>query len=411
MRISSNQIYLQGLKNINNQQSRMLQLQQQLSSGKKIESASDDPIASVTINRMDQRIGFTEQLQNNRQSAEAALRTEENMLSNVVGVLQRLREIQVLGGNDALSQDDRKALAEEANNLLKQVQDLANGTDNNGSYLFSGSRTDIAPFTIDGSGNYIYNGDDTIRYQSITQNLRVALNDSGADVFMRIKDGNGRFSISQTGADNTGTAVMTSGSVVDESAYIEDDYTLSFATNTAGETVVMVSGAVSGNVIPPTGLPDDAPVYVEGQSVAFNGIQVEITGTPDAGDDFSIKPSKNQSLFSTIKRMVNNLQKTVTGPEDKAVIQTENNQLMEQIDTVIDHVVIHQTDMGARLNNLDVANRLNADLILSSEGVRSQLEDADIAELATELNRHLVFLQAAQQSFVRVQGLTIFNYL
>ncbi len=411
MRISSNQIYLQGLKNINNQQSRMLQLQQQLSSGKKIESAADDPIASVTINRMDQRIGFTEQLQNNRQSAEAALRTEENMLSNVVGVLQRLREIQVLGGNDALSQDDRKALAEEANNLLKQVQDLANGTDNNGSYLFSGSRTDIAPFTIDGSGNYIYNGDDTIRYQSITQNLRVALNDSGADVFMRIKDGNGRFSISQTGADNTGTAVMTSGSVVDESAYIEDDYTLSFATNTAGETVVMVSGAVSGNVIPPTGLPDDAPVYVEGQSVAFNGIQVEITGTPDAGDDFSIKPSKNQSLFSTIKRMVNNLQKTVTGPEDKAVIQTENNQLMEQIDTVIDHVVIHQTDMGARLNNLDVANRLNADLILSSEGVRSQLEDADIAELATELNRHLVFLQAAQQSFVRVQGLTIFNYL
>lgn len=411
MRISSNQIYLQGLKNMLNQQSRLLKTQEQAASGKKVQTAGDDPIASVTINRMNQKISSTERLQKNREAAVATVRTEESMLSNVVNVLQRLREIQVLAGNDALSQDDRKALAEETDNLLNQIHELSNATDNNGSYLFSGSRASIAPFTIDGSGNYIYNGDDTTIYQAITQNLRVALNDSGSDVFMRIRNGNGRFSVSQTGADNTGTAVMSSGSVVDEASYVEDNYTVSFTTNTAGDTVVMVTGAVSGNVIPPTGLPDDAPVYNDGESITFNGIQVEMTGTPEPGDDFLIEPAKNESIFSTVKRMIANLRTTIVDGADKAVIHTENNQLLEQLDTAIEHMLTYQTEMGARLNNLDVADNLNLDLIETSKAVRYPLEEADLTELSTEINKHIVYLQVAQQSFVKVQGLTIFNYL
>ncbi|MFC3907749.1 flagellar hook-associated protein FlgL [Legionella dresdenensis] len=411
MRISSQQIYLRGLQGMQSQQGQVLKLQQQLSSGKKISLPSDDPIAASKINLMKQRISSSERLQANTDASESALKFEESALSNLVLTVQRLRELQVNAGNSALSQENREAIGKEAAELLNQLQGLANTQDSNGFYLFSGSKTGVEAITKDNAGNYIYNGDDTQRYQIVTSGLTVATSDTGSDLFMRIPNGNGRFTISQTATPNVGSAALTTGSVYDESAYVEDDYTLSFTLNTSNQVVVMVTGVNSGSVLPPSGNPDDAPVYQAGAGVNFNGIQLTINGDPQPGDSFSIKPSTNESIFSTVSRMVQNLRQPFDSATERAAVTTENNQILAQLDSALDNLLTFQAGVGARMNQLDVATNINEDVTETSKTILSSLQDTDLADAAVKLNLQIIYLQAAQQSFARIQGLTAFNYL
>ncbi len=393
------------------QQAETLRLQQQISSQKKVEYPSDDPIAAARIDLMKQRISYGERLQRNNEAAQGTLKFEESVLSNGVNVLQRLRELQVQAGNNSLTENDRKALADEAEVLLNQLQGLANTQDSNGNYIFSGSKSSAQTITRDVSGQFVYNGDQTQRFQTITSGLDVALNDNGADLFMRIPNGNGRFTVAETATPNTGNAVATSGSVVDNAAYIADDYTLQFVLNTANELVVMVSGVASGNVIPPSGDPDDAPLYTSGATISFNGLELTVTGTPSAGDSFAIEPAASESIFSTVANMIDNLRQPFSTPTQKAHTQTRNNQILEQLDSGLGNIIDHQSKVGARLNQLDVAEKVNIDLVDISTETKSGLEDANLAEVAVALNLQLTYLQIAQQTFASIQGLSAFNFI
>lgn len=411
MRISTNQIYQRGLDNMLTQQERAMKLNDQLASGLRVQSPSDDPIASAQIELMNKRISTTELLQKNRESAEGALNLEESILSGTISSLQRLREIQIQAGNSSLSLEDRKALAVETKIILNQLQDYANSKDGTGSYMFSGGKSATPAISLNSSGQYVYNGDSTQRYQAVTGSLQVAINDTGDNLFMRIPNGNGDFTIRHTGAPNTGTASVSTGAIVDATAYVPDDYTMSFALNSQGNLVVLVSGAASGNVIPPSGLPDDAPLYQADSTISFNGMEMTLTGTPQSGDTFSIAPAQNESIFSTVQRMIANLQQPYSTDVEKSATQTENNQLLAQIDSAFSNISNYQSDLGARLNQLESADKTNADLLLTSNEALKKLREINFEATATQYNLQLVNLQAAQQSFVRIQGLSIFNYI
>lgn len=410
MRISTNQMYDRGLNSLLNQELKASKLNQQLSSQLRVESPSDDPIASAQIELLAQRMSATRLLQKNRDNAEGALTIEEGILSNTVTALQRLREIQVQASG-ALSYEDRQALALEAKNLLNQLTDYANTKDGNDNYMFSGGQTLTPPIALNASGQYVYNGDNTQRFQAVSSNLQIAINDTGDDVFMRIPDGNGDFKITSPATPNNGTAALSTGSIADSASYVPDNYTLSFALNTQGNLVVMVTGIASGNVIPATGSPDDAPLYTDGMSISFNGMDVPVTGMPQAGDSFNISPSQNESVFSTVQRMINNLNKPYVSAVEKAATYTENNQLLTQLDSALLNILDHQSDLGARLNQLDFVDDVNTNLLEVSDDALKKLKNIDPAAAASEYNIQLVNLQAAQQSFLRIQGLSLFNYL
>lgn len=411
MRISTNQIYQRGLNSLLVQQERASKLQERLASGLRVESPEDDPIAAAQIELMNQRISSTELLQKNLQNATSALSLEEGILASTVTALQRLRELQVQAGNPALSENDRKSLAVEATNLLGQLQDYANSKDIDGSFMFSGGKASTQPITLNAMGQFVYNGDSTQRYQAVSGNFQVALNDTGDSLFMRIPNGNGTFAVAQTATPNTGSGVVSSGSLVNPTAYVPDNYTMNFALNSQGNLVVMVSGAASGNVIPPSGLPDDAPLYQDGMSVNFNGMEMELSGTPLQGDSFSVTPARNSSIFATVQSMIANLNQPFGTAVEKAATFTVNNQLLAEFDSAITNVLNVQSDVGARLNQLDFADDLNSNVLLVSNETRKKLRETDPVAVATEYNLQLINLQAAQQSFVRIQGLSVFNYI
>lgn len=411
MRISTNQIFQRAITNMLTQQAKAAKLQEQLATGRRVEISSDDPIAASQIELMNLRINTTELLQKNRLAAESSLNLEEVILSDTVSSLHRLREIQVQAGNTALSEDDRKSLGKEAITILNQLQDYANSKDGNGNFMFSGGQSSTQTVSVDSTGKYIYNGDATQRFQVISGSMSVAINDTADSIFMRIPNGNGTFAITQSATPNTGTAYVSTGSVVNKSAYTPDNYTMSFATNTQGQLVVMVSGTTSGNVIPPSGLVDDAPVYQEGSAISFNGMEMTVNGTPQAGDSFLINPAQNESVFSTAQRLITNLNKPFSSATDKAATQTENNQILAQLDSALTSVLNAQSEVGSRLNQLESADKLNNAVIDSSKEARKALQEIDPVDVATQYNLQLINLQAAQQSFVRIQSLSVFNYI
>lgn len=411
MRISTNQVYQSGLSSLLTQQARVTKLQELLATGVKVQYASDDPISYAQIEWLTQRVNTTELLQKNCVNAENALNLEESTLTNCISNLQRLREIQVQAGNGTLSEIQRQALSVEVADILVQLQAFGNTKDNDGNYLFAGGQTSTEPFTLDATGTYVYNGDSTTRFQLISSSLQIAINDTGDNIFMRIPGGNGRFMVSQTALPNTGTASVSTGSVINTAAYVPDDYTMTFAQNSAGKLVVMVTGAASGNVVPPSGLPDDAPVYEQGMSVNFNGMTMELSGVPQPDDAFAISPAKNTSIFATIQQMITNLGLPYTSAVEKAATVTENNQLLAQLDSTLNTFTDVVASLGARLNQVSSAQQTNLNLIDTSKQILKSLTDTDPVVVATEYNQELVNLQAAQQSFVRVQGLSLFNYI
>ena len=84
---------------------------------------------------------------------------------------------------------------------------------------------------------------------------------------------------------------------------------------------------------------------------------------------------------------------------------------MDQLDTALNRVLDVRSQIGARLNALDSQQETNQDFLLNLQSAKSQVEDLDMAEAISRFNLQIVSLQAAQQSFVKVQNLSLFNLL
>lgn len=228
MRISTSFFYSQGLKNMLDQQAKLLRVQDQLGQGVKNLSPSDDPSAAARVLGLNQSITKIEQYDENAIYAKQRLELEESTLDSVSLVLQRVRELSVQVGNIGVGDlQTRKAITSEIKQRIDELLDLANTRDVNGDYLFSGFKSRTQPFFTDGAGSYTYNGDQGQMEIKIGNTRQVSVSDSGADVFQRIRTGNGTFSV-DTSLVNEGSGIIHQGSVSNTNDYVAHDYMLQF---------------------------------------------------------------------------------------------------------------------------------------------------------------------------------------
>lgn len=401
MRISTNQIYERNLANMMAQNEKVMKLNNQLATGMRVNTPSDDPVASSQIELMNQRINLADLYQKNNKEIESNLNLEEGILGALVERIQSLQSLQIRAGNMSLNQEDRKALATEAQNILDQLVAEANTTGLTGEYIFAGSKANTAPISRvpnADSFTYTYNGDNKPRYQAISDSLQVAVSDPGDDLFMNIAAGNGSFSVKQTANPNNGSVAASGGEVPDPSQYIPGNYTIAISGN-----AVTVTDGGNNTVY-------NAP-YESGRSISFNGISINLSGNAEDGQTFSISSAKKESIFSTVQRMVDNLKVDMSTGAGKALIQTENDQILQQLDSALINFTTHRSDVGARLNQLETTRITTDNLSFISKEALKQLQEADPISVATQYNFQLVSLQAAQQSFIKIQNLSIFNYI
>jgi len=159
MQIPTRQFAETQLRSMSSLQRELQDIQIQLSTGKKILHASDNPTASIEIARIDNQAAALARDKAALQFTNGRLGLEEDMLGEAISMGQRLKELAVLGNRQTTAQD-RANLVAEARQLEGALEDLANTADESGHSLFAGFRTNVRAFAEDAAtGNVTYQGD------------------------------------------------------------------------------------------------------------------------------------------------------------------------------------------------------------------------------------------------------------
>jgi flagellar hook-associated protein 3 FlgL len=401
-RISTPRQHNAAIAEILKQQVALSKTQVQVASGKRIQSPADDPIATTRILGMEAQKAQLEQYSSNADSLSARLGVGEQALSDLGNLLQHARDLAIQANSGALDDVSLKSIAADLRSRAQELVDLANRRDSNGEFLFSGFSTQLQPFSRGSSVTYA--GDQGVRMLQIGENQKLGDGFPGDQVFMAVPEGNGTFSVA-TGV-HTGTGIVDTGQVVDPTAWVPGNYTIEF---TAPDAWRVLDG--SGNPLLDGGGNPVTGTYVEGGAIAFNGVQVQVKGTPAAGDTFTIAPAGVKSLFQTVDDLVTALASGADTPQSRALLGSSINQALQQLDQGLTHVTDLRAEVGARLSAVDNAEQTREDMSFQLEGSISNLRDLDYAEAVSRMNQQLTGLQAAQAAYTRIGQMSLFDYL
>ncbi len=400
MRISSGSVFDTNVAMLNQQQTTLLHTNQQISTGRRMLTPADDPAASANVLQVAQADGSNTQYTTNRNAAKSSIGLSEAILQSVTAVIHDAKEMAVEAGNGALSPDDRKSIGTALQGRLDEMVALSNSTDGTGNYLFSGFQGKTIPFVNTAAGVQ-YMGDDGQRKVQVSSSRQMPISDSGADIFMRIRSGNGKF-VSEASENNTGSASVGQGSVTNPSLLTGTGYQLNFTSPTSYDVTDSHGWLVSRD-----------NQYGSGEAIILPGMQISMMGTPAAGDTFTVSMSANEGLFKTMSDLITAL--NTTNPLGEAAtsgqLTSSLSKAMSGLDQGLDRVLTVRAALGARMNELDSLQATGEDLGLQYKQTLSTLQDLDYNKAISDLNRQTTSLTAAQKSFKQVAELSMFNYM
>ena len=183
MRISTQMMYEQNMRGITDSQSRWLSYGEQMSTGKRVNRPSDDPIAASQAIVLSQSQSQNSQFALARTFATQKVSLEDNVLTQVNTAISSVREKLVYASNGTLSDDDRLSLATDIQGIRDQLMNLANTTDGNGRFIFAGYKTESAPFdAVTGD----YNGGAEAISQQVDTARNMTISHTGQQIFESI---------------------------------------------------------------------------------------------------------------------------------------------------------------------------------------------------------------------------------
>jgi len=192
-RVTSSMTSRTVLANLENVFAQLQKTQSELSSGKQLTQPSDDPLGTGRALLLRSELAANQQHQTNASDADAWLSTTDTALAGMSSDLGRVRDLALQGANGSLGQTERDAIADELDQLADSIKSQANAT-YAGSYVFSGTKTATAPFTVGGADGY--NGDSASISREIGQGVVMPVNVTGDTVVSPILA-----AIRQTAAD------------------------------------------------------------------------------------------------------------------------------------------------------------------------------------------------------------------
>jgi flagellar hook-associated protein 3 FlgL len=397
MRVTQNLNQTQFLSALDSLESNLSQTQNQVSSGLSFTSPSQNPIAAGTVNNYNQVLAQSQQYTANGNSAQTSLQTEDTALSQLQSQLQSLRSLALEANSGTQTGEDLTAIAEQATQIQNSLLSLANTQDGNGQYIFAGFSTQTQPFSLTATGAS-YSGDQGQNQIQIAAGQTIASADNGDVVFNQIKTGNGVFTVAPS-SGNTGSGVVGATTVTGAGGYSGKTYSIDFTAPNAYTVVDSLGNTVTSGA------------FSSGQTIAFGGAEVTLTGTPATGDSFSVTPSGNQSLFTTVQNLVSAIQ---TGASSPAAIPALNNAVataLNNIDQAISQTSTVQASVGGRLNTITTQQSVETSQQTQLKQSISSLQSLDYASAITTLDSQNTTLSAAMQAYTLTQGLSLFKYI
>ncbi|MGE8613472.1 MAG: flagellar hook-associated protein FlgL [Achromobacter veterisilvae] len=413
MRLSTTMMYTNGLSGVLAQESDMNRLVEQIGSGRKNLSPADDPLAAALAIGVAQTQSMNSAYAMNRQTANTNLGQESNTLDAVTNILQEART-RIIQAGGVLSDSDRQALSTALKSTREALLGLANTTDGNGQYLFSGNDGNVMPYSTDASGKIVYSGSTGERTVQVDQSRQLSTSDLGKDIFGRANPGSQTY-VSSVPETNTGTAEFGAASVTPGSPNLGKNFAVEFeADPVTGEMGYRVTTTDADGTNPVT-VPDTAQPatpYVSGATIDFGGVSVAIKGAPEAGDVVNVESiqSADMDVFATLDSLISALDAPSAG--DPVATARLNNELAtanKKLASAYDNVLTVNASVGARMNELDALDATGTQKGLSYAKSLSDLEDLDYYQGASQLALRQVALQAASAAFMTIQGSSLFS--
>jgi flagellar hook-associated protein 3 FlgL len=401
VRLATAGIHRTSIDAILEQQTRLARTQTQVTSGKRFQTASEDPVAATRASALDRTVADNAQFERNSNIIESRLNYEEQSLTDVTLLLQKSRDLALQGANSTLGQGERNMLVTELRQLRGELIDIANRDDGNGEYLFAGTSSGTRPFAQGTTGvNYL--GDQTTRFIRVSGSQAIADGHPGTEVFMNLTQANGTFRTAVNTA-NTGTATVDVGTVVDPSAWVADNYTIRFTSAT--------DWVIEDDTLPAPVQVASGTGFASGQTLSFLGVRVTLTGTPAAGDSFSVQPAADTDIFSVLDELIDTLDGGLGLPSDRAVFQQQIGTSIADLDQGLSRVLSVRAEVGSRLSAIDSATQARESEAIDLQQLLSDLRDVDYAVAISKLNQEYAGLQAAQAAYTKIAQLSLFDYI
>jgi flagellar hook-associated protein 3 FlgL len=398
MRVTQSLEQSQFLTAINQLESNLSTTQNQISTGLSFTTAAQNPVAAGLVTDYNQVLTQSQQFVTNSNSAQTSLNTEGSALTQMQTSLQSLRDLALEANNSSESPQDLSAIATQATQIQNTLLSIGNTQDGNGNFIFAGFSTQTQPFALSATGA-TYSGDQGQRQVQIAPGQTVVVGDNGNLVFNQIKTGNGTFQATAA-AGNTGTGVVSTATVTDPADYTGGTFSIDF---TAPNTYQVLDS--NNNVV-------TSGTLTSGQAISFSGVQVTLTGQPAAGDSFSVAPSTNQSIFTTVQNLVNALQQQgTTSATGEAQLNNSINVAINNIDQALNQSENVQSSVGARLNTITTQQSMAGNQQVQLKESISNLQSLNFASAITSLDQQNTTLSAAMQAFTLTQGLTLFKFI
>ncbi|MGY6269873.1 flagellar hook-associated protein FlgL [Achromobacter denitrificans] len=415
MRLSTTMMYTNGLSGVLAQESDMNRLVEQIGSGRKNLSPADDPLAAALAIGVAQTQSMNSTYAMNRHTANTNLGQESNTLDAITNVLQEART-RIIQAGGVLSDSDRQALSTALKSTREQLLGLANSTDGNGQYLFSGNDGKVMPYSKDTTGKIVYSGSVGERTVQVDQSRQLSTSDLGKDIFGRANPGSQAY-VSSVPTTNTGTAEFGAVSVTPGSPNLGKNFSVAFETDpVSGELGyrVTTTDADGSNpvTVPDAGAGDPPTPYVAGATIDFGGVSVAIKGAPEAGDVVNVESiqSADVDVFATLDSLISALDAPSAG--DPVATARLNNELAtanKKLASNYDNVLTVNASVGARMNELEALDATGTQKGLTYAKSLSDLEDLDYYQGASQLALRQVALQAASAAFMTIQGSSLFS--
>jgi flagellar hook-associated protein 3 FlgL len=396
MRIATANSFDTGIDTLSRRQSELNALQDQLTTGKRIARASDDPAAAARAERAMASVGRSDTSQRAVDASEVLMTQAESTLGDAGSLLQRARELMVSAGNGSYGDSERKAIADELQSVRDQLLSLANAGDGAGTYLFGGQGSTQKPFVDSATGVQFVAANGEMRTEQPTG---LPLTTDGEAAWLQARTGNGVFVTSA--APGVLNATIDNGQVSDPSALTGADYTLQFSVSGGATTYAVLKNGLPTAVV--------AAPYVSGQAITVDGMTVAVSGTPADGDQFQIAPSTpTLGVFGALDSAIANLR--TTGRTGSQIAQA-NGEGLRDIDSVLNNLQTARSAAGAVLNRLDSETDRLAAQKLASTTERSNAEDVDMVHAISEFQSKQSGYDAALKSYAMVQRLSLFQYV
>mgnify|MGYP000564575966 CR=1 FL=1 len=402
MRVSTSQFYLQSALLMNQKSADVNEQMEHLSSGKRVLTAKDDAVSYGTLSGFNDDLASIEKYKRNITMAENHNNMQEVIFADAETLLDKLKQDMLLANNGRMTDEDLQAIADQMRHGLDQLIDLGNSQDEKGDYIFSGFQTQQKPFSQQVDGSVDYNGDKGVNELQVAKNIQIATNQTGDAAFLNINNAIGDFTANYS--QNTSGFAVESANITNRNDYNASSPTPSY-------TFTFGPGAAELNVLDGVVPVFSTTTYTAGQNIPLsNGVDVTLSGNPLPNDSFTLTEQDDISIFETINDAINWIEQGVVSTNQEQH-QVDYNTVLNQLDSAMNHIYSRRADAGIRLQALENQQSKHLDVELNISKGKSSIEDLDFAKAISEFEQSKIALQASQQTFSKVQGLSLFNYI